>query len=75
MPAGQTVQMYCMGSFVVNKYTWYRLNLTAYTAMNINSNFLTLLVTIEDSGQYACSGYYNGTVYYSNVVNLTVVGT
>ncbi|XP_013982147.1 uncharacterized protein [Salmo salar] len=73
MPAGQTVQMYCMGSFVVNKYTWYRLNLTAYTAMNINSNFLTLLVTIEDSGQYACSGYYNGTVYYSNVVNLTVV--
>lgn len=75
MPAGQTVKMFCMVSFVVNKYTWYHLNQTTCTAMNINSNFLTLIVTTKDSGEYKCSGYYNGTRYDSNAVNLTVVGT
>ncbi|CDQ71677.1 unnamed protein product [Oncorhynchus mykiss] len=74
MPAGQTVKMFCMVSFVVNKYTWYHLNQTTCTAMNINSNFLTLIVTTKDSGEYKCSGYYNGTRYDSNAVNLTVVG-
>ncbi|XP_064784694.1 uncharacterized protein LOC135508440 isoform X4 [Oncorhynchus masou masou] len=73
MPAGQTVKMFCMVSFVVNKYTWYRLNQTTCTAMNINSNSVTLIVTTQDSGEYKCSGYYNGTRYDSNAVNLTVV--
>nr|XP_046165128.1 uncharacterized protein LOC124001980 isoform X3 [Oncorhynchus gorbuscha] len=73
MPAGQTVKMFCMVSFVVNKYSWYRLNQTTSTAMNINNNSLTLIVTTKDSGEYKCSGYYNGTRYESNAVNLTVV--
>ncbi|XP_042186101.1 uncharacterized protein LOC112262065 isoform X1 [Oncorhynchus tshawytscha] len=72
MPAGQTVKMFCMVSFVVNKYTWYRLNKTTWTAMNINNKSLTLIVTTKDSGEYKCSGYYNGTRYDSNAVNLTV---
>ncbi|KAM9432322.1 Fc receptor-like protein 5 isoform 2-T2 [Salvelinus alpinus] len=73
MPAGQIVQMFCEGSFVVNKYTWYRVNQNTSTAMNINSNFLTLFVTTKDSGEYKCSGYYNGTLSNSNTLNLTVV--
>ncbi|XP_041704351.1 peroxidasin-like protein [Coregonus clupeaformis] len=71
MLVGQKVQMHCMGSLDEKKYSWYHLNQT--TSMNNDSNLLTLLVTTEDSGEYKCSGYYNGTVYYSNAVHLTVV--